>query len=772
MEDAIFFVSPPGVSAQAVLNFSTRNPGGVESVPTPVSTNGIWRFGVYEVDTRRVELRRSGTVVKLREQSFLVLVYLLEHAGEIVTREELRHLLWPSDTFVDFDHSLSTAVMKLRDALGDSTDAPIYIETIPKRGYRFIAPVSQVPDSRNELANSQEASASVPAIGTNGAQQAAPAPAETPIPHRRLELVAAATWLILLAALGCVVFLLAHHMLAPAHDANQVSSAFKILPVTSAPGSAISPAISPDGREVAYLWDGPERRRDDVYVQLISSDRPLRLTYSKSGFLGPPAWSPHAREIAFTRCDGENNGVYTVPALGGEERKLTDVSCQFGMSSPLAWLADNKGILVIDRCSPAGPFGVVLFILATGEKQCLAYSGSRNPLDNVYNFALSPDGGTIAFHASDNAKCFGNIYTIPVSGGATRQLTHESDCFGDLMWTSDSKSIVFVSIRAMLPSLWRVPGSGGPAQPETVYPAIGSFSADGGRFVYSEQTAEEPSEIWRADLSAEAGSVLGNKRLIYTPYGERFPVPSPDGARLVWTSGRTGSGEIWMSDATGANPVQLTHIGGHSGLASWSPDGKWLALDDNDGKSDQVFVMDSEGRNLQAITHGPYSNSCPIWSRDGKSIYFPSIRTGTTDIWKYSVENREQAQLTWHGGVVANESYDGRTIFFSKVDQAGIWSMSASGGMESLIVAGKPQYGYFGYWGASRGGLYLLNAEAEPGPRIEFYNFATRRTSPVLKLEKKPNFGCPAISATTDGKTIYYTQFDSQSVIKMMEFSR
>ena len=115
-----------------------------EIVATPVSTDQSWRFGVFEVDTRKVELRRDGTPVKIREQSFLILVYLLEHAGEIVAREEFRRVLWPSDTFVDFDHSLSMAVMNLRDALGDSADAPLYIETIPKRGYRFIAPSARV----------------------------------------------------------------------------------------------------------------------------------------------------------------------------------------------------------------------------------------------------------------------------------------------------------------------------------------------------------------------------------------------------------------------------------------------------------------------------------------------------------------------------------------------------------------------------------------------------------------------------------------------------
>ncbi len=105
-------------------------------------TERIWRFGVFQVDARSEEVRRGGTPVRMREQCFRILVYLVEHAGELVTREDLRRVLWPSDTFVDFEHSLNAAVMKLRDVLGDVADRPIYIETVPKRGYRFIAPVT------------------------------------------------------------------------------------------------------------------------------------------------------------------------------------------------------------------------------------------------------------------------------------------------------------------------------------------------------------------------------------------------------------------------------------------------------------------------------------------------------------------------------------------------------------------------------------------------------------------------------------------------------
>jgi len=101
----------------------------------------VLRFGVFQVGIRAGELHKNGVKLKLQEQPFQVLCVLLEHPGELVSREELRNRLWPADTFVDFDHGLNAAIKRLRDALGDSADAPVFIETLAQRGYRFIAPV-------------------------------------------------------------------------------------------------------------------------------------------------------------------------------------------------------------------------------------------------------------------------------------------------------------------------------------------------------------------------------------------------------------------------------------------------------------------------------------------------------------------------------------------------------------------------------------------------------------------------------------------------------
>src|SRR5438876_9390240 len=127
------------------------------------TASGVLRFGVLEVDLRTGELRRQGLRLKLPSQSFQVLKLLLEHPGELVTREELRQKLWPADTFVDFDHGLNAAVNKLREALSDSASAPRFIETLPKRGYRFLFPLSDFPSA--DIADPRAEEIDTPAAG-------------------------------------------------------------------------------------------------------------------------------------------------------------------------------------------------------------------------------------------------------------------------------------------------------------------------------------------------------------------------------------------------------------------------------------------------------------------------------------------------------------------------------------------------------------------------------------------------------------------------------
>jgi cholera toxin transcriptional activator len=147
------------------------------SLPPITPARKTIRFGVFEVDQAAGELRKNGNRIRLQEQPFQVLVCLLDRAGEVIPREELRQKLWPADTFVDFDHSLNTAINKLREALGDSASSPRYVETLARRGYRFLAPVQRVhPESQD----------SPPTLTPDVAPVAAAASPEAPF-HRELE---------------------------------------------------------------------------------------------------------------------------------------------------------------------------------------------------------------------------------------------------------------------------------------------------------------------------------------------------------------------------------------------------------------------------------------------------------------------------------------------------------------------------------------------------------------------------------------------------------
>ena len=181
--------------------------------PAPVTTTDhLARFGVFELDVRTGELRRSGVRVKLQEQPFRLLTFLLEHPGDVVSREELRERLWPTD-FVDFDHSLNTAVRKLRSALDDTADNPRFIETLSRRGYRFIAPVSW-----------------------DGGTAAPPSVAPVAIqskPSRRLPILPAVAALVLIAAIAAFVF-----MRRPFSGSTPRVDAVAVLPFANAdPGS-------------------------------------------------------------------------------------------------------------------------------------------------------------------------------------------------------------------------------------------------------------------------------------------------------------------------------------------------------------------------------------------------------------------------------------------------------------------------------------------------------------------------------------------------------
>jgi Tol biopolymer transport system component len=523
------------------------------------------------------------------------------------------------------------------------------------------------------------------------------------------------------------------------------------------------PALSPDGNQLAFTWR-TATHLNDLYVQLIGADQPLQLTHNRSGFICCAAWSPDGQQIAYGGCDDNGGAVFVVPALGGVERKITDVVCQFGDAGWPQWTADGKSLLLADRCAPKQPSGIVLFSLLTGEKRCLT-SPPQGVESGDFAPTLSPDRRIVAFLRPTTLD-HDDLYTIDVSGKNLRQLTKGDYSVGrHLMWTADGGYVVFSSYKLRGPGLVSV--DGGPIEPASTFPGIGSLSRDGKRLVYVEGT-HSPT-IWRAKLASAGGKVLSLKNISISSIGDDSPQLASDGEQVLVRSGRGGKVELWRTDIDGQNPVQLTRAtDGGAGSPHWSPDGNWIVLDYRPGDHSQIWMIDSEGRNFHAVVADQFENFVPRWSRDGRSIYFTSNRSGEWQIWKMVLASGQKIQITDQGGISALESYDTSTLYYGKREFGGLFRQPLSGGPEVRVTEGL----HLGYWGSlavTDKGIYFVNSLAAPQATIFYYDIRTGRSNPVLPLERGPLINNPTLTASRDGRTILFTQMEATTHINLAE---
>ncbi len=706
----------------------------------------IARFEDFEVHLETGEVWKAGRRLKVQDQPFKVLAALLERPGQIVTREELHQLIWPANSFGDFDHAINLAMGKLRATLGDSADVPHLIETVPRRGYRFIAPLKE------------ETEPSPPRVIAPLKEQADPFPAQanpTRTAGKKPWLIAGALAFILLSAVTLL-------RIFPTHR-EQSTTAGEIVPLVSMPGLQGMPALSPDGSRVAFAYGGAPH--PGIYVALIDGDKPLQLTDNDDD--NYPTWSPDGRQIAFARLrrSDHQKSLYMIPALGGSERRVYTVSApKWGDCNRMDWSPDGNSLIFSEAVDNGTKARLSLLSLSDLTARPLTSPGNQQT-DCAPVF--SPDGATVAFTRSPLSGFLSDLFVMPVAGSQLLRLTTVNSG-GPPAWTQDGSEIVFASPAKGLRSLWRISASGGMPQRvagpgEAIEPSI---SRRGNQLAY--QVSKHPITIWRLDLKDERHALAPPVRLLAGRGSALRPSYSPDGRQVAFESDRMGYKNIWMCDSDGSNCSQLTALHGTSGTARWSPNGHYISFESITEDYYQVGVVEvPDGTPHLLTTFSGINNGAPNWSRDGEWIYFYSSHDpGAYQLWKMPAKGGPPVRVTTNGGVYAIESMDRRFLYYVKFAECGIWKKSLDSGEESRLPINVC---WWSAWDVARGGIYFMNLDFPPNGRIEFFDFAHGQSTPVFAPDK-PIFYASGLTLSPDGKSLLFGQSElNESYIMVMK---
>lgn len=384
------------------------------------------RFGPFALARESGELSRNGVRLKLSGQAIDVLLVLTENPGRLVTRQELQQQLWPGVDYGDFEHGLNAAVSRLREVLGDSANDPEYIETIPRRGYRFIAvpPVEELGAEKGPTAAGPE-----PAAARRVTRRK--------VSTRGIRLAVAAT--LAVAAVAAIFLLL--------RPAAEVAREWSVTPVTTYAGFHGYPRLSPDGSAIAFFWSGPpsdEPAGLRLYVKAIGTEQPLAL--SSPGW-GAPAWSRDGRVIAFSLMTAAGDafslwppgegGIYAVPAFGGPARKLAKVDA---LPPEIDWSPDGKRLAFATSPAPGAPWQLHYLDTATLQQRPVDMPPCTGDCRGDSSPVFSPDGSWMAVHRRFDTSF--RIYVVPVGGGPPRELTAIGGDFGGMDWTPDGKDLI------------------------------------------------------------------------------------------------------------------------------------------------------------------------------------------------------------------------------------------------------------------------------------------------------------------------------------------
>jgi Tol biopolymer transport system component/DNA-binding winged helix-turn-helix (wHTH) protein len=699
------------------------------------------KFGPYVVDLAAGEVRKNGSRIRLQEKPLRVLALLAERQGQLVTREDLKKHLWPEDTFVDFETGLNTAVSRLRDALSDSAEKPRYIETIPRRGYRFISSV--------EFVNGHQPLANTSGNGQKLEPVFAPAPITQTLDSladagRQLDEMrtSSAAWLRGTVVASVLILLGTIWWLTPLPD-PRITDIFAVTQ-TGRQDFLVRPAT--DGIRIFYV-----QRSGDHYDLMQSSTNGGEAQKLDAPFPNTLVWdvSPEGSKYLITsfRRRGEPAPLWTWPATGGAPVKIGDI-----VSGSASYSPDGKQIVY-----HAGHDLLVANADGTGVRK-LANLGREEPDSPVW----SPDGRSIRFNRNDPERDTESIWEIGVDGNNPHPVLPNwqetpKQCCGT--WTPDGRYFLFVEIVNPSNRLYAIREKGvwwrrsprGPflvaAEPTGSWSPL--VSRDGkyiyfyGKSVHSDLETVDPA-------TGQFSTVLNDTR-------PRMLSVSPDGQWVSYI--QSLSGMIWVSHLDGSAARRIPLPGLEGAFPRLSPDNQKIILTGiKSGMPHNVYVVSSAGGTPQPVVADTTGMSDPDWSPDGtrlvveRMLQFPSSKPQSTvlaflDLNTSRITNvpgsEDLHQPRWSPNghyLAAIRGAEAELMVFDIASQ--VWSKLAEGRSMSFPV-----------WSPDSASVYSQDILA-PGEPLYLVEISSGRRSVVVSFEKALNTGiqrCVFVAVAPNG---------------------
>jgi DNA-binding winged helix-turn-helix (wHTH) protein/Tol biopolymer transport system component len=607
----------------------------------------VLRFGVFEVDVRAGELRKNGVKVKLQEQPFQVLCMLLEHPGELVTREELRHRLWSADTFVDFDRSVNAAIKRLRDALGESADAPLYIETMARRGYRFIAQNGRFAPSETEVA-------------------ARPEQRESSFLRPRI----AFAWFSLI---GIAVLILAVWW----HPSGRIEVIERKLTSNSWENPVSSVAVSPDGKYIAYADN------TGIYLKELQAGETHPVSLPRNFFAVVDAWFPDGTHLLVTRKEQSGKpSLWSLALFGGSPHELMEDA------SGASFSPDGSHIAFLRAELPYVTAGQETWVMRSDGTDPLKVA-SEKPNSWVGVPTWSPDSKRIAYFRS-NSGWAGGTSSIEVNEW---QKAHAETLFSDgrlgsaILWLPDGRLTYALDEdppNQQTKGVWIM----SPQQSSTIstHPVritrgpgdISQFSRSTDGKVLISLRSNQQTSISIGTLATDGTRLLSNRRLTMD---ENFSLPfswTPDSKAVLFVRGDVPQIFKQPIDQPLAESLMTSPDGHWVSQARLTPDGSEVLY---------ILVPKDAGPNtpssIYAIPIGGGSSRLVL--KDIRIVNLQCARSPST-LCLYSIV-KDDTLLTYRFDAVS-----GKRAVTQQVDPAGFgWSLSPDGSQRALVAESRNQ---------------------------------------------------------------------------------